>query len=110
MENNNDWLKSLKVGDKVFVHWHGGKTYLRVVQHITPKGNIRVDGNLFKDGRFGRKTSWYLSIARLEEYNEENKQKYHEQQNIEEANRLMAFYLNNIDAKQAEKVIAALKA
>lgn len=42
----NSWLQNLKVGDKVFVVCRTG-TYLRTVDKITPKGNIKVNGIMF---------------------------------------------------------------
>lgn len=46
---NEEWLKNLKVGDRVFVVGNSGKS-LRTVQRITPKGRIVVDNTLYTDG------------------------------------------------------------
>lgn len=48
--NYQDWLKQLKVGDKVIYHAWGFYSYysLSSVEKITPTGFIRVDGVLFR--------------------------------------------------------------
>lgn len=50
---DNEWLKTLKVGDKVFVrHGYDSKNMsIRTVKKITPKKNIRLNNDLlFKNG------------------------------------------------------------
>lgn len=50
---DNEWLKDLNVGDKVFVrHGYDSKNMsIRTIKKITPKKNIRLNNDLlFKNG------------------------------------------------------------
>ena len=50
---DNDWIKELKVGDKVFV---GHRDYyeVSVVEKITPTGFIKVNENLYNENGYLR--------------------------------------------------------
>lgn len=63
---NEEWLKNLKVGDKVFVVNNAYKS-LETVQRITPKGRIVVDNTLYTNG-VNRSNEW--NILCLEEATE----------------------------------------
>lgn len=59
---NKDWIKELKVGDKVFIEQRHGLS-LTTVKTITKKGYIRTEYNyLFRNGtcRIDAYTSWDL--------------------------------------------------
>lgn len=45
--NYEEWLKQLKVGDSVIVVCTGGYKRVATVSAITPKGFIKVQGNLY---------------------------------------------------------------
>ena len=62
----NEWLKNLKVGDKVFVKSNFNKS-LATVQRITPSGRIVVNNTLYTNG-FNRSNIW--NILSLEEATE----------------------------------------
>lgn len=71
---NKDWIKNLKVGDKVFVReysWAYSSWSKAKVEKITPKGFIRVKGVLYKpeDG-FSRGEG-----SRICDYNDETNKK-----------------------------------
>lgn len=53
---NNDWISSLKAGDNVVVHfwsWSDKSYKQSVVEKVTPKGFVKVNGILYNsiDGR-----------------------------------------------------------
>ena len=69
--------ENLKAGDKVFV-WYTGSCQLDVVEKITPKGFIKVNGSLFtKDGLERGGSVWYhasiepATEEKIAEYNRE---------------------------------------
>ena len=63
----NEWLKTLKAGDKVFVRSNFRKS-LKTVQRITPTGRIVVDNTQYVNGIY-RSDAW--NIFSLEEATEE---------------------------------------
>lgn len=69
---NDEWIKDLKVGDKVYVRGgsFGGEQHtLTKVIKITPAGKIKIEGgNLFKDG-LHKCDSWHWDV--LEQYTSE---------------------------------------
>ena len=69
---NDNWLKELKAGDKVFVCSNGGRS-LETVQRITPTGRVVVNNTQYTNGS---NTSNMWNILRLEEATEEKIQKY----------------------------------
>ena len=44
--SKSNWIKELKVGDKVFTYAYG-KKHLHTVERITPKGCIKVNGQFY---------------------------------------------------------------
>lgn len=67
-----NWLKKLKVGDKVFVSSRS-RTTLQTVQKITPTGRVVVNNTQFVDG-VNRSDVW--NIITLEEATEEKIKEY----------------------------------
>lgn len=58
----SDWLKNLKVGDKVFVRSNRGIS-LETVQKVTPTGKIVVNNTLYTNGS-NRSNMWnFLSLV-----------------------------------------------
>lgn len=54
-----DWIKDLKVGDKVFV-WNSNYCETLFVEKITPTGLIKVNGNLYNENGYLRGSDiWY---------------------------------------------------
>ena len=101
-----DWIKNLKVGDKVFVCWRMGRS-LRTVEKITPKGYIKVGGSLYNtDGSERNSDIWsrcYLSEATPEEI-----RLFAEQATIKRAIKLMQ-ETKEITLEQASKIIDLLE-
>ena len=105
---SGEWTKSLKVGDKVIVSTNLRGERVSIVQGITPKGYIRVDGMLFYPNGSQRTSSWYFS--RIEEYTEEKAEKIRQKIVIDNALSLMRNYnSNHLDYEKAEKIIAILR-
>lgn len=69
---NDNWLKELKAGDRVFVR-SNFKYHLEVVQRITPTGRVVVNNTQYTNGS---NTSNRWNILRLEEATEEKIQEY----------------------------------
>lgn len=61
---NNDWLKELKAGDRVFVRNMYGSTSLETVQRVTPTGRVVVNNTQYIAG-VHRADTW--RVSRLEE-------------------------------------------
>ena len=102
-----DWAKKLKVGDKVIVTTNLRDERISVVQGITPKGFIRVDGMLFYQDGSQRTTSWYYS--HIEEYTEEKVEKMRQQHIIDEAfGRMRCCNKDKIDYAMAVKILQIL--
>lgn len=68
----NNWVKELKVGDKVFVSSRSGTT-LQTVQRITPTGRVVVNNIQFIDGT-NRSNIWDIIV--LEEATQEKIKEY----------------------------------
>lgn len=101
-----EWIKNLKVGDKVFVCWRMGRS-LRTVEKITPKGNIRVGGTLFNsDGSERGGDVWSRSF--LAEATLDAIKSFNEKLIIQKAKKLMAS-TKEITLEQANKIIDILE-
>lgn len=102
-----DWIKNLKVGDKVIVTTNLRGERISTVQGITPKGFVKVDGMLFHQDGSQRTTSWYYS--RIEEYSEEKAEQMRQQRIIDEAfGRMRCCNKNKIDYEMAVKILKIL--
>ena len=101
-----EWIKNLKVGDKVFVCWRMGQS-LREVEKITPKGNIKVGGTLFNaNGSERGGDVWsksYLAEATPEAINS-----FKEKLIIQKAKKLMSA-TKELTLEQANKIIDILE-
>lgn len=101
-----EWIKNLKVGDKVFVNWRMGKS-LRTVDKITPKGYIKVGGSLYNtDGSERNSDVW--SRCRLSEATPEEINLFAEKLTIKKAMGLMRS-IKEITLEQANKIIELLE-
>lgn len=102
---NNQWIKDLKPGDKVFIDYHNGRG-LRTVEKITPAGNVKVNGLLFDQyGRQRGGDTWsrcYLSEATPEEI-----ENFRKETIIQKALSLMK-KTTKLSAEQAEAIIKLL--
>ena len=101
-----DWIKNLKVGDLVFVNYRFG-TYLRKVEKITPKGNIKVNGVLFNSSGHERGGDIWNKGC-LSEATPEAIKSFREKQIIKHAITLMR-ETKKITLEQAEKIIKVLE-
>lgn len=52
----------LKAGDKVFIHYSGGKTFA-VVEKVTPKGFVKVNGTLYDSQGIQRGGGTYYKLS-----------------------------------------------
>lgn len=101
-----EWLKNLKAGDKVFVHWRMGRM-LRIVEKITPKGYIKVGGSLYNtDGSERNSDVW--SKCYLSEATPEKIKSFEETLTIKKAIKLMTA-TKEITLEQANKIIELLE-
>lgn len=73
---SEEWLKNLKVGDKVFVKGVHGAS-VRTVQRITPTGRIVVDNTQYIDGK-NKSNIW--NILSLYEATEERIKHFYQRQ------------------------------
>lgn len=102
----NEWIKNLKVGDKVFVCWRMGRS-LRSVEKITPKGYIKIGGSLYNtDGSERNSDVW--SRCHLSEATPEAIKLFGEQLTIKRAMQLMQS-TKEITLEQANKIIELLE-
>lgn len=88
-----EWLKNLKVGDKVIVStWSWSSTSYReaIVEKITPKGFIKVEGRLYypNTGEERRGDSFCSSSTKILDPNDEETQRLVTERKIE-------IYINN---------------
>ena len=101
----SDWLKNLKEGDFVFIHYRFCSS-LRKVEKITPAGNIKVGGVLFNSNAHERGGDvWdrgYLSEATPEAV-----KSFREEIVIKKALKLMK-ETKRITFEQANKIIEVL--
>lgn len=84
-----DWIKNLKIGDRVICDYCGGwqtKAYVSEVQAITPKGFIKVNGVLFKPETGSARGDWHYSIR---EYTEEEAEEIKRHETVQKAFRVM---------------------
>lgn len=99
----NDWIKDLKVGDKVIVSSLYRKS-VGTVEKITPAGNIKVNGILFNSNGWERGGgAWdrsYLSKA-----TPENIEIIKQESTIAKAKKLMR-ETTNITFEQAKSIVA----
>lgn len=101
----NDWLKNLKVGDKVIVSCRMGDV-IRTVEKITPAGNIKVNGTLFNSNGLERGgDTWNMTY--LHEATPEAVQKVTNKNIIQKAINLMR-NTTKITPEQAKAIIAVL--
>ncbi len=101
-----EWIKNLKVGDKVFVCWRMGRS-LKTVEKITPKGYIKVGGSLYNaDGSERNSDIW--SRCYLSEATPEAIRLFTEQATIKRAIKLMQ-ETKEITLEQASKIIDLLE-
>lgn len=101
-----EWIKNLKVGDKVFVCWRMGRS-LRTVEKITPKGNIKVNGILFNtDGSERGGDVWSKSF--LAEATPDAIKSFNEKLIIQKAKKLMSA-TKELTLEQANKIIDILE-
>lgn len=101
----NDWLKNLKVGDKVIVSWITGCA-VKTVEKITPAGNIKVGGIMFNSNGSERGgDAWSKSY--LHEATPEVIEGIRNEAIIKKAIILMR-KTSNITLEQAEKIIDLL--
>ena len=109
---NDEWIKNLKAGDKVYIKSSGLGSIIRhsltTVKKITPKGHVRTeDGSLFRNGTC--KTgdwSWIDIVQWTQEIEDKLKAKAHFNQ--------LAHSINAIDARtltseQAQKIFDIIK-
>ena len=102
-----EWIKNLKVGDKVFVCWRMGSS-LKTVEKITPKGYIKVGGSLYNtDGSERNSDVW--SRCSLSEATPEAIKLFGEQLTIKRAMKLMQ-ETKELTLEQANKIIELLEA
>lgn len=100
---DKEWLKNLKVGDKVLVNDNYGKTLCKV-QRITPTGRIVVDGVQFING-VHRYSDWLINT--LEQATDEAIIKY----NQTKFAKSVLYSLNNLQsityeqARQINKIL-----
>lgn len=65
----NEWIKSLKAGDKIIVCSHWGSDMIRTIDKITPTGRINIDGMVFNQMGYERISGYnshYLHEATTE--------------------------------------------
>lgn len=100
-----DWIKDLKVGDKVIISHRLGKC-VATVEKITPAGNIKANGTLFLPSGMERGGNmWdrsFLSKATPEEV-----ERIVVQNTISKAIKLMR-QTSNITLEQAKSIIVLL--
>lgn len=97
-----DWLKNLKVGDKVFVTTSFTKD-LKTVQRITPTGRVVVNNTQFVDGV--NRSSMWQSIY-LEEATDEAVERYNAVKFIKQVREaLKNFNLTYRQAQEIDKIL-----
>ena len=106
-----DWLKNLKVGDKVIVSTNSGRTSVQTITNITPVGNIKVGGILFtKYGSQRASNRWGRAV--LMEYTEDLAQQLLEAKVKSEARGWMRKYADGVGVtlslQQAEQILEIL--
>jgi len=110
--NDDEWIKELNAGDKVYVNAGGGlykdTLILTTVKKITPAGNVKTEcGSLFRNGRH-RIDSWNSEYLRpwTQELEDDLKAKVHFNQ--------LAHSINAVDARtltpeQVQKIYDIIK-
>lgn len=85
MSSKSEWLKTLKVGDKVIYQYYGGykvSTRVEEVTAITPKGFIKVNDVLFYPETGKARGDYYCCIT---EYTEQEAQRIKVSETIQKA-------------------------
>lgn len=101
----NDWIKDLKVGDKVIIS-NVYATRIGVVEKITPAGNIKANRVLFNpNGRERGGDIW--ACSHLRRATPEAIKKIEDQEIINKAIKLMR-ETKNITVEQAKNIIFLL--
>ena len=91
---DNNWLKALKAGDKVYVISNGlsgGQYRLNTVQKVTSTGRIRVNGVLYRDGCYNAPGGW--SGSKLEQHTPELENRFKTEAQL----RHMCYEIKNVD-------------
>ena len=106
-----DWIKNLKVGDKVIVSTSFGRTAVQTITDITPAGNLKVGGILFtKYGSQRTSDSWRRAV--LMKYTEDLAQQLLEAKVKSEARGWMRKYADGVGVtlslQQAEQILEIL--
>lgn len=105
---NYDWLKSLKAGDPVIVSGsHSDR--VSVVEKITPKGAIRVDGDLYDAGYGAIKSSDVWRRGSLEEATEEAVKRVREKAVVTKAKQAMRDFRGELAYDQAVAILQILQ-
>ena len=102
---SNEWIKNLKVGDKVIITTQFKEPRIAEVEKITPKGFVKVDGMLFNENGSQRTSSWYTS--RITECTEEREEALRQKAVIRNARDLMR-HCSCLSYEQAVKIIEIL--
>lgn len=71
---DKEWLKELKVGDKVFIveeYYNQKSTKIASVERITPTGQIVIGNMRFKNGLIPSSDRWRTHYTYLKKYSEE---------------------------------------
>lgn len=101
----SDWLRNLKVGDKVIVSYRTG-TVVSTVEKITPAGNIKVNGTLYKSNGMERGGDMW-NMSHLCEATPKAMEKLINDNIIRKAIKLMR-NTSNITLEQAKSIITLL--
>lgn len=100
-----DWVKNLKVGDKVILTTQFKEPRVVEVEKITPKGFVKVEGMLFNENGCQRSSSWYTSY--IWEYTEEKEEELRKKAVVRQARDLMN-HCSCLDYEKAVKIIDIL--
>ena len=102
---SNEWIKNLKVGDKVILTAQFKEPRIAEVEEITPKGFVKVYGMLFNKNGSQRTSSWYTS--HITECTEEREEELRQRAVIGNARDLMS-RCSFLSYEQAVKIIEIL--
>lgn len=101
---SEEWLKNLKVGDKVFVHSNRNLS-LETVQRITPTGRIVVNNTQYING--GNQSNVW-NVLRLYEATEERIKSFYNHKFVDRVLKGIR-HINSITYEQAKQINEILK-